>query len=137
MLEKSRGNAIAEVNVHVPEIYYFDRAKLLESASPATDPSLTILRPRHQIWAERARRKIGNASGKVMTAAMNGTTRLWGSIAGYRDRVWTNWYRRSITLGILTLAYMREQLNKKNLKTPILKERSLGFKNRARSLLPG
>jgi len=39
MLEKSRGNATAELNVHVPEIYYFDRAKLLESASPATDPS--------------------------------------------------------------------------------------------------
>ncbi|TMA13298.1 MAG: peroxidase [Deltaproteobacteria bacterium] len=30
--------------------------------------------------------------------------------------MWTNWYRRSMTLGILTLAYMREQLNKKNLK---------------------
>ena len=127
MLEKSRGNATAEVNVHVPEIYYFDRAKLLESASPATDPSLALLRPRHKIWAERARRKIGNALGKGMTAAMNGTTHLWGSIAGYRDRVWTNWYRRSITLGILTLAYMREQLNKKNLKNTYPKGTLTGF----------
>ena len=127
MLGKSRANAIAEVNVHVPEIYYFDRAKLLEPASPATDPSLTLLRPRQQIWAERARRKIGSALGKVMTAAMNGTTHLWGSIAGYRDRVWTNWYRRSMTLGILTLAYMREQLNKKNLKNTYPGGTLIGF----------
>jgi tetratricopeptide (TPR) repeat protein len=127
MLGKSRGNATAEINVHVPEIYYFDRAKLLEPASPATDPSLTLLRPRHNIWAERARRKIGNALGKVMTAAMNGTTHLWGSIAGYRDRVWTNWYRRSTTLGILTLAYMREQLNKKNLKNSYPGGTLIGF----------
>jgi tetratricopeptide (TPR) repeat protein len=137
MLEKSRGNATAEVNVHVPEIYYFDRAKLLESASPATDPSLTILRPRHQIWAERARRKIGNALGKVMTAAMNGTTHLWGSIAGYRDRVWTNWYRRSITLGILTLAYMREQLNKKNLKNTYPEGTLTGFQKPGQKPPPG
>ena len=127
MLEKSRVNAIAEVNVHVPEIYYFDRAKLVESASSPTDPSLSLLRPRHEIWAARARRKIGEALGKVMTAAMNGTTELWGSIAGYRDRVWTNWYRRSLTLGILTLAYMREQLNKKNLKNTYPKGTLTGF----------
>ena len=127
MLEKSRVNATAEVSVHVPEIYYFDRAKLLEPVSPPTDSSLSLLRPRHEIWAARARREIGEALGKVMTAAMNGTTELWGSIAGYRDRVWTNWYRRSLTLGILTLAYMREQLNKKNLKNTYPKGTLTGF----------
>lgn len=137
MLEKSRVNASAGVNVHVPEIYYFDRAKLLESASPPTDPSLSLLRPRHEIWAERARWKIGNAFGKVMTAAMNGTTNLWGSIAGYRDRVWTNWYRRSITLGILTLAYMREQLNKKNLKNTYPRGTLTGFQKPGQKPPPG
>jgi hypothetical protein len=38
-----------------------------------------------------------------------------------------DWYRRSSS-GILTLAYMRERLNKKNLKNTYPKERSLGFK---------
>jgi tetratricopeptide (TPR) repeat protein len=137
MLGKSRANAIAEVNVHVPEIYYFDRAKLLEPASPAIDSSLTLLRPKHEIWAGRARRKIGNALGKVMTATMNGTTNLWGSIAGYRDKVWTNWYRRSTTLGILTLAYMREQLNKRNLKNTYPRETLIGFQKSGQQPPPG
>jgi len=137
MLGKARANATAEVHVHVPEIYYFDRARLLEPASPATDPTLTVLKPRPQIWAERARRKIGSALGKLMTAAMNGTTHLWGSVAGYRDRVWTNWYRRSMTLGILTLAYMREQLNKKNLKNTYPEGTLIGFQKAGQTPPPG
>ncbi|HEV2803639.1 MAG TPA: peroxidase family protein [Chthoniobacterales bacterium] len=127
MLGKAQANAIAEVNVHVPEIYYFDRSKLLEPANPAMDPSLTVPKPRQQIWGERARRKIGGVLGKVATATMNGATHLWGSVAGYRDRVWTNWYRRSLTLGILTLAYMREQLNKGNLKNTYPGGTLIGF----------
>src|SRR5260370_25691794 len=39
MLGKSRVNATAEVHMHVPEIFYFDPAKLLEPASPALAPS--------------------------------------------------------------------------------------------------
>ena len=137
MLGKARANATAEVHVHVPEIYYFDRAKLLEPPNPAMDPSLTVLKPRRQIWAERARQKIGSALGKVMTAAMGATTHLWGSVAGYRDRVWTNWYRRSMTLGILTLAYMREQLNKKNLKNTYPKGTLIGFQKPGQTPPPG
>lgn len=137
MLGKARANATAELNVHVPEIYYFDRAKLLEPANPTMDPSLTVLKPRPQIWAERARRKIGAALGKVATAAMNGVTHLWGAIAGYRDRVWTNWYRRSTTLGILTLAYMREQLNKNNLKNTYPKGTLTGFQKPGQTPPPG
>jgi tetratricopeptide (TPR) repeat protein len=137
MLGKARANATAELNVHVPEIYYFDRAKLLEPANPEMDPSLTTLKPRPLIWAERARRKIGGALGKVATATMNAATHLWGSIAGYRDRVWTNWYRRSLTLGILTLAYMREQLNKGNLKNTYPGGTLIGFQKPGQKPPPG
>jgi hypothetical protein len=137
MLGKAQANAIAEVNVHVPEIYYFDRSKLLEPANPAMDPSLTLPKPRQQIWGERARRKIGGLLGKVATATMNGATHLWGSVAGYRDRVWTNWYRRSLTLGILTLAYMREQLNKGNLKNTYPGGTLIGFQKPGQKPPPG
>lgn len=137
MLGKAQANAIAEVNVHVPEIYYFDRSKLLEPANPAMDPSLTVPKPRQQIWGERARRKIGGVLGKVATATMNGATHLWGSVAGYRDRVWTNWYRRSLTLGILTLAYMREQLNKGNLKNTYPGGTLIGFQKPGQKPPPG
>ncbi len=58
---------------------------------------------------------------------MDGLTHLWGGLAGYRDRVWTNWYRRRITLGILTLAYMRDKLNKNNLKDTYPKGSLIGF----------
>ncbi len=137
MLGKARLNSIAEVNVHVPEIYYFDRAKLLEPADPTTDPSLTLLRPRREFWAERARQKIGSSLGKVATAVMNGTTHLWGSIFGYKDAIWTNWYRRSMTKGILTLAYMREQLNKKNLKSTYPAGTLTGFQKPGQKAPPG
>ena len=116
LLGQARLNATAEIHVHVPDLYYFDRAKLLEPPSPTQDPPLPLLRPRDEIWAERARRKIGTALGAVMTAVMHETTHLWGTLCGYKDEVWTNWYRRSLTKGILTLAYMRDQLNRNNLK---------------------
>jgi hypothetical protein len=116
MLGKSTANATARVDVPVPDIYYFDRQKLLEPAIPAPIPLLTPPKPGHEIWAARLRQEIGNVLGEVITFCMNGLTIMCGSLMGYRDRVWTNWYRRSMTLGILTLAYMREQLNKKNLR---------------------
>src|ERR1700736_198348 len=115
MLGKSTANATARVDVPVPDIYYFDRQKLLEPANPAPIPLLTPPKPGHEIWAARLRQEIGNVLGEVITFLMNGLTIICGSLMGYRDRVWTNWYRRSMTLGILTLAYMREQLKKKNI----------------------
>jgi hypothetical protein len=57
----------------------------------------------------------GNIAGFIAGVIMGGVTKLWGSLAGYRARVWTNWYRRPLFLGILTLAYMREKLNRNNL----------------------
>ena len=36
---------------------------------------------------------------------------------GYRARIWTDWYRHSWVVGVLLLAYIREQLNAENLKS--------------------
>ena len=130
MLAKSSANAIAGVNVPVPDIYYFDRQKLLEPAGQAAAPLPTSsLKPRREIWTEKLCRRIGSVFGELITFAMNGSTIMCGWVIGYRDRIWTNWYRRPMTLGILTLAYMREQLNKKNLKNTYPPGTLTGFQN--------
>lgn len=115
MAAQACANAISEVHVHVPDVYYFDREKLLAPASLVTDQLPIPPKPRREIWGERMRRKIGTGMGEAVTCMVNTGTALWGAMAGYRDRIWTNWYRRSLSLGILTLAHMREQLNKKNI----------------------
>ena len=38
MFKRASANAIAEIQVAVPEVYYFNREKLLEPASPGTSP---------------------------------------------------------------------------------------------------
>jgi tetratricopeptide (TPR) repeat protein len=87
MLAKARANTEAGIHVHVPEIYYFERNKLLEPTGGVKDALPTPPKPRREIWAERARRKIGSALGAVVSFIVNGVTNLWGAIAGYRDRV--------------------------------------------------
>ncbi len=39
----------------------------------------------------------------------------YGRLAGYKDRIWTNWYKRPEILGCITTGYMREQLYTNNL----------------------
>jgi hypothetical protein len=117
MFERARGNAIAEVNTPIPPIQYFDRARLLAPPSLSKGSLPAPPRSRRPIWADKVRRQVGNGLGHVATALMEGLTHLSGIILGYHDRIWTNWYRRRLTLGILTLAYMRERLNRHNLKS--------------------
>jgi hypothetical protein len=117
LYEKSRRNALAKINVHVPPLYFFadEKEKLLAPASAFPSNLPTPLEQRRVIWPERLRREIGTALGVVVTFVVNAATDLWGELAGYKGRVWTNWYRRSLVKGVLTLAYMRDALNKNNL----------------------
>ncbi len=128
MLESAQRNAIAEVGVFVPDVYHFERAKLLAPpivpegalpSSPPPAPSLGLVR--------RLRRVLGNGLGIVATVSMDMFTKLVGAVFGYRDEVWTNWYRKRFILAVLTLAYMRERLNKNNLKTVYPKGTLVGF----------
>ncbi len=116
MYALAKANAHSEVQVHVPDLAYFNREELLakpvvitgslpSAPPPAAAPS----------FSTRIRIVAGNVVGVVASVVMGGVTKLVGGIAGYRDRVWTNWYRRPLFIGILTLAYMREKLNKNNL----------------------
>jgi hypothetical protein len=117
MAKIARENAVAELNVHVPEISYFDQDELLKPASvpdgalptpPAPGPPPGILK-QGQLF-------LGNILGLLASLVMELVTRLWGRLGGYHDEVWTNWYRRPLLLAVITLAYMREQLNSHNLK---------------------
>ena len=116
MLALAQGNATAAVHEFVPDLYYFDRATLLAApAHPLLPPPLPS--PPDPRWLQRVRIALGDGLGGFSSVAMHVLTQLVGRLTGYRDAIWTNWYRRSQTLGILTLAYMRDRLNSNNLKS--------------------
>ena len=128
MLFLSRANATAEVNVQVPDLHYFERDVLL--AKPVIPDGALPPKPApggKPRAITQLRMFLGNLIGSIVSVLMDGLTHIWGGIAGYRDRVWTNWYRRPITLGILTLAFMRDKLNKNNLKNTYPKGSLIGF----------
>ena len=138
MLAQSRANATAEVNVQVPDLRFFDHRKLLAKpvVPPGSLPETPLTAPRRGIFKVLSL-FFGNIIGAIASMVMTLATRLWGKLAGYRDKIWTNWYRRSYLLGILTLAYMREQLNKNNLKSTYPQGTLIGFQQAGQSPPPG
>ena len=128
MLDRAGANAVSELNVPVPPLEYFDRETLL--TAPKTEP---ITQPELRAPADpvsgplRLRLYLGHALGWMSTAVMDSVTFLWGYLAGYRSKIWTNWYDRPLPLAILTLAFMREHLNKHNLISTYPKGTLVGF----------
>ena len=113
---QSRGNATARINIFVPELHFFDRNALL---APPELPGNTLPVSTCRRRASRLRLLLvffGNGLGFIFSALSRLLTEAWGRLAGYRDEVWTNWYRRRLPSAILTLAYMRDELNRRNLK---------------------
>jgi hypothetical protein len=138
MLALAQANALAGVDVHVPELRYFDRASLLappevrDGALPAPLPA----RPPHP-WLLRLYHDVGTGLGVVATALVEALTHLWGRFVGYRDALWTNWYHRPVALAVLTLAYMREKLNAENLGTSYPPDALVGFQPLGQKPPPG
>lgn len=127
LLAVARNNAAANIQVHVPPVYYYDRDALL---GPPSVPSGTLPTPPPPLrlsLRQRACDTAGTVIGEPLTWGLNGATQLLGRIAGYRDRVWTNWYRRPAFPAVLTLAYMRERLNSHNLKSTYPEGALVGF----------
>lgn len=117
MLGQAAANAAAEIHVPVPDIQYFQREQLLAKAEvPAGAlPKPPAIRQRKGL-ATRILVVIGTGIGFLVSIVMHFLAWVWGNVVGYRDKLWTNWYRRPQMLGILTLAHMRNKLNSKNLK---------------------
>ena len=138
MLAVAQANATAGVNVHVPELHYFDRTTLLAPPSVRAGALPPPLPPeRAHGHFTRLRRLLGESLGVVAAVLLNSLTHLVGWIAGYRDKVWTNWYRRPLVQGVLTLAYMRERLNSHNLGSSYPAGTLVGFQRPGQVPPPG
>lgn len=116
MLAHCEANTASKIHMEVPPRERFQRDALLAAPEVSEGVLPKPLPPSRRGLLHRALVAGGNALGFVTTIGFEAATELWGRLAGYRDTVWTNWYRRSFSLAILTLAYMREQLNRHNLK---------------------
>lgn len=129
MLESATSNVVARVDEYIPEISFFERDKLL--AKPyVPDGTLPTPPPRSKGIGllRRLRNSIGWVVGVIATVITNALIKFVGNVIGYTDDVWTNWHRRKINfIGVLTLAYLREQLNKNNLKSTYPSGSLIGF----------
>ncbi|MBK6544902.1 MAG: peroxidase [Saprospiraceae bacterium] len=129
MMQKLKANALTEVNIPIPDVYHFEREKLLMKpivgiGSIPIDPlPAHVANPR----LKNIELFLGQASGSISTFFFELLVKTWGSLVGTSGKIWTNWYRRPLMLGILTLAYMREKLNKNNLKSTYPKGSLVGF----------
>ncbi len=116
LLDKSKHNEIAVIPLHPPESA-FDSVKKLESLYKSSQASYPIPRSYHHSFSviQSIKITLGNVLGSLASWLFEWITAGWGKIGGYKDKIWTNWYRKRLFLGVLSLAYMRNQLNKKNL----------------------
>lgn len=126
MLALAQHNQAAQIEVHVPPLVFFERAALL---APPPVPRLPEAPPPAPPAGRlrRLRRAVGDLLGDLGTVLVDVATHVYGWAAGYRDHVWTSWYHRPKFFAILTLAYMREQLNAHNLDTSYPPGRLVGF----------
>ncbi len=134
MHDRAATNAAAEVHVPVPPVRYFDADALL---SPPPDPSLPApskRRIRFSVWP-RVRYVVGHAFGSIGGHLFHWLSTRFGK--DYRDEVWTNWYRKRLYAGILTLAYMRDKLNRDNLKSTYPPGAKTGFQSDGLKPPPG
>ena len=124
MFAASQANAHAEVNVFVPDVEYFDSEALL---APPVDPALP--EPGSHGFslgiARRVRYVVGHAAGRAAGFVFEAVVHRVGR--HYHGDVWTNWYRKRLYRGILTLAYMREKLDRDNLMSAYPKGTNVAF----------
>ena len=138
MLATANANVIANVDLPVPDIYFFDRATLL--ANPEV-PEGTFPRLPDPVKGPGLLKRLWNGFGWLVgiiaTFVTDALIKLVGKM-GYSDEVWTNWDRRRFNfVSVLTLAYLREQLNKNNLKNTYPGGTLVGFQPAGQVPPPG
>jgi hypothetical protein len=97
-----------------------DPAVWLGPPAPAEGvlPPPPVQMPQRSEPFKRLRRALSVLVGRGASLVLERVTPLTGRWLGTADEVWTNWYHRPVASGLMVLAYMREQLNKNNLKDP-------------------
>ncbi len=117
-------NAQGQVNVDVPDVGYFDRDELLSAPPIPSIPGRPKRTLHIGLW-RRVRFVVGHTVGSLAGAMFELLIKSIGK--NYRGEVWTNWYRKRLYSGILTLAYMREKLNRENLHSTYPSGCNVGF----------
>jgi hypothetical protein len=133
----AEANATSRVNVHVPDIHFFDRDELLVPPVPPAGALPSITHRRKTPWLRRVLVALGSGIGLIGGVAFGLATRVYGASAGYHHTVWTNWYRRPLSLALLTLAHMREDLNRHCLHDVYPKGALIGFQAKGQKPPPG
>ncbi len=133
----ARANAAAQINLFVPERRFFDRDELLAPPVPPPGTLSPITPARNAPGLRRLLVVLGDGIGFISGVAFGLITRIYGALAGYQDEVWTNWYRRPLWRAILTLAHMREELNRHNLRDVYPKRALVGFQTKGQKPPPG
>jgi len=134
MLDAARANTVAEIQVPVPDVYFFDRDKLLaEPIVPdgALPPRPLIVRGPGPL--KRLKVILETLIGAILGFITDVLIRLAGKVIGYRGKVWTDWYNRWYLIGTFTLAYLRVVLTKNNLKDTYPKGTLIGFQTPGQS----
>jgi len=128
--EHARANAVSGVGVAVPEPGFFKPERLL-AAPPAGIGTLPLpSAASRQGLLREALDLIGDGGGRVLGLLCHTLVGVHGALTGYRDAIWTNWYRRNLFRAVLTLAYMRDLLNRHNLVVTYPRRALVGFQPR-------
>jgi hypothetical protein len=134
--ERAAANAEAEINVFVPPVTYFDREQLLaplpQQAGLPPPPPIMVIGVGRKVRAE-----VGTVLAFGASAFVDFSTWIAGGVVGYKDAVWTNWYRKQLILGVLTLGHMRNSLNRHNLRNTYPRDALTGFVKRGAEPPPG
>jgi len=128
MLDTARANTVAQIQVPVPDVYFFDRDELL--AKPVVPQGALPPRPPKPSGRGLLKWLISlpeTAFGAVAGVITDALVQFVGKVIGYRGKLWTNWSTRWYLVGTYTLAYLRVVLTKNNLKNPYPKGTLIGF----------
>jgi len=123
----AEANATAKINIEITKPVYFDAKTLLKPPQVREGDLPRPLRRQGRHCFKRLLLFLGDAVGAALTMFMNWLIEWVGRRFGYRGRVWTDWYGHCWVIGVLILAYIREQLNAHNLISTYPRGTLVGF----------
>jgi hypothetical protein len=123
-------NAVSKAEDPFPPVDAFDRESLLAppSLKPGAIPA-TASAPNTPRRLAQVVTPVEKVFGAIVTSIMNAASFLAGKL-GTSDEVWSNWYRKPLLLGLVTLQAMRDRLDARNLVNPYPEGALTAFQSR-------